>query len=45
MLGAVVAELAQLGKALVNSQGGFREVEAMRTHPPSCQCREEEEKE
>lgn len=45
MLGAAWVEFAQLGMALVKRQGGFREIEAMLTHPPPCQCREEEEEE
>lgn len=45
MLGVSVVEFAQLGMALVKSQGGFREIEAMPTCPSLCGWREEEEDE
>lgn len=34
MLGVAVVPIAQLGMALVKSQGGLREFEAMLTPPP-----------
>lgn len=40
-----MVEFARLGMALVKSQGGFREIEAMLTRPSSCGWREDEEDE